>query len=218
MEQLGYHIIYFDLDTEDTVYSGSAEVPISIFDRSLASTSRLVISHDIQPQTATVLTEHMLKGIQAAGLKAVTVGECLNEPPENWYRLSNGVPFVPPNSWTKFVMPEAPLAKPNSVANPDNIASPSSALPVEPSKLSTTPITSITSASASASISSSSQSSTKSKPASYGASRTSSTQVPPSSLATSGSATSAAKAIGLSQLSAIGTWLLFIGSIVNYCS
>lgn len=45
-----------------------------------------MIGHDIHNQTANVLVEYMLQGLQAKGYKAVTVGECLGDPKANWYR------------------------------------------------------------------------------------------------------------------------------------
>jgi hypothetical protein len=222
LEQLGYHITYFDLDTEDTVYSGNAAIPKTDFDGNLSFTDRrLVISHDIQPNTANVLTEHMLKGIQAAGLKAVTVGECMNEPPQNWYRLFSGAPFVPPKSWTRFEVaeaPEAPVANPNPLANSSSVANPNSELLVDPLRLSAVPATSSESASFSASSSNHGHSTTGSSAAPSGPSLTSRPQGSPSPLVTGGAAKSAANAICLSQLLALGSWLLFIGAVVVHYS
>lgn len=62
-----------------------------IFDKALNGKSPttddfLVIGHDIHNQTSNVLVEYMLKGLLAKGYKPVTVGECLGDPQENWYR------------------------------------------------------------------------------------------------------------------------------------
>jgi hypothetical protein len=110
MADMGYHITYFDLDTEDTVFAGNTIVPESHFTGNFSTSENrhLVISHDIVPETASTLTEHMLKAIQAAGLQAVTVGDCLGEPPENWYRYANGERYVPPSSWTRYAKPAQP--------------------------------------------------------------------------------------------------------------
>jgi hypothetical protein len=110
MEQLGYRITYVDLDTEDMINSSDAAISKANFDGNFTN-HRLVNSHDIL-KTANVLTEHMLKRIQAARLKAVTVDECFNEQPENWYRPSNGTPFEPPTSWTRFGAAETPETQP----------------------------------------------------------------------------------------------------------
>ncbi|OJJ77520.1 hypothetical protein ASPBRDRAFT_70899 [Aspergillus brasiliensis CBS 101740] len=90
---LGYHVILYDIDTED--YSHDSPVLIQeskdIFDRNLASRTDfdrpwLVIAHDVHEQTVHNLTEYMLKQLIVEGYRAVTVGECLGDPPEFWYR------------------------------------------------------------------------------------------------------------------------------------
>lgn len=63
----------------------------TIFDNAFKGKSNktddfLVIGHDIHNQTANVLTEHMLQRIKALGFRAVTVGTCLGDAKENWYR------------------------------------------------------------------------------------------------------------------------------------
>jgi hypothetical protein len=62
-----------------------------IFDQALSGKNStaddfLVIGHDIHNQTANNLTEYMLKGLIAQGYKPVTIGECMGDPQENWYR------------------------------------------------------------------------------------------------------------------------------------
>jgi hypothetical protein len=47
---------------------------------------RLVIAHDIHQLTAEDLTAYMLDYLYSQGLRAVTMGECLQDPKENWYR------------------------------------------------------------------------------------------------------------------------------------
>lgn len=90
---LRYHVIYFDLDTADYLNDSPDLIQNSKdnFDQffvglSPDSDDALVISHDIHEQTVHNLTEYMLKGIQSRGYKAVTVGECLGDPVQNWYR------------------------------------------------------------------------------------------------------------------------------------
>lgn len=114
MAALGYHITYFvplpspsplhptntppkDLDTSDYLNDSPSLIQNSktIFDNALAGKSPatddfLVIGHDIHNQTANVLVEYMLQGLQSKGYKAVTVGECLGDPKSNWYRTDTG--------------------------------------------------------------------------------------------------------------------------------
>ncbi|KAI0829960.1 carbohydrate-binding module family 18 [Hypoxylon sp. FL0890] len=91
---LQYHVIYFDLDTADYLNDSPNLIQNSknnfddyFEDKSPDTDDALVISHDIHEQTVHNLTEYMLKGIQSRGYRTVTVGECLGDPLENWYRL-----------------------------------------------------------------------------------------------------------------------------------
>lgn len=95
MQDLGYHVIYFDIDTDDYQQN-----PKNTFQNSLdwfkgnmtkgnmspKQNSSLSISHDIIEKTANELTEFMLKTITELGYKGVTVGECLGDAKDNWYR------------------------------------------------------------------------------------------------------------------------------------
>ncbi|KAF6838434.1 chitin deacetylase [Colletotrichum musicola] len=91
MAALGYSIIYFDLDTEDYLHDSPTEIIKSknIVDQALAAKpgatdNFLVIGHDIHQQTVYNLTEYMLQKFKAK--KLVTLGDCLGDPKQNWYR------------------------------------------------------------------------------------------------------------------------------------
>jgi peptidoglycan/xylan/chitin deacetylase (PgdA/CDA1 family) len=93
MAELGYHVVYFDLDTQDYLNDDPTKIQNSknIFDAALADKTaatddELVIAHDIHQQTAYNLTEYMLQGLLAKGYKPVTIGDCLGDAAENWYR------------------------------------------------------------------------------------------------------------------------------------
>ncbi|GKT45179.1 chitin deacetylase ARB_04768 [Colletotrichum spaethianum] len=93
MAQLGYHITYFDLDTQGYLHTDPSQIGVSValWDaamqaRSPCNASYLHIEHDIHQQIATTLTNHILDSVVANGWNAVTVGTCLGDPPENWYR------------------------------------------------------------------------------------------------------------------------------------
>ncbi|KAA8650916.1 chitin deacetylase CDA6 [Aspergillus tanneri] len=95
---LGYHIILYDIDTEDYRHDSPDMIQVSkdIFDKNLArgkasDSSWLVITHDIHEQTVHNLTEHMLEKLSKDGYRAVTVGECLGDPEEFWYRNDDRV-------------------------------------------------------------------------------------------------------------------------------
>ncbi|KAF9893295.1 hypothetical protein FE257_011725 [Aspergillus nanangensis] len=102
MGNLGYHIILYDIDTEDFRNDDPATIQKSkdIFDSNLdrgkaSERSWLVIAHDVHEQTSHNLTEHMLKKLAADGYRAVTVGDCLGDPQENWYRMDDRVTGFP---------------------------------------------------------------------------------------------------------------------------
>ncbi|KAL2870681.1 chitin deacetylase CDA6 [Aspergillus lucknowensis] len=93
MGDLGYHVILYDIDTEDYSHDSPSTIQRSkdIFDENLnrdkgSPKSSLIIAHDVHEQTVHNLTEYMLKKLSANGYRAVTVGECLGDPQENWYR------------------------------------------------------------------------------------------------------------------------------------
>ena len=97
LANLGYHIIYFDLDTEGYLHDSPQEIQTSkdiwsdAIDRSNpAAQDFLMIEHDIHYETVYNLTDYVLTGLFAKGYRSVTVGECLGDPPQNWYRAGSG--------------------------------------------------------------------------------------------------------------------------------
>ncbi|KAJ5195890.1 hypothetical protein N7449_006369 [Penicillium cf. viridicatum] len=97
--QLGYHIILYDIDTDDYKNDSPDLIQRSkdIFDHQLLysdprTKSWLVIAHDAHEQTVHNLTEHMLKGIKRQGYRAITVGDCLRDPRPLWYRKDSRMP------------------------------------------------------------------------------------------------------------------------------
>jgi peptidoglycan/xylan/chitin deacetylase (PgdA/CDA1 family) len=99
MADLGYHISNFDIDTDDYEQApkGMIQESMNRFKGFLTAEGTspdknqwLTISHDIVNMTAYNLTEFMLRTLTDQGYKAVTIGECMNDPVENWYRSSDG--------------------------------------------------------------------------------------------------------------------------------
>lgn len=94
MAQLGYHIISFNMDTADYLNDNPEKIQQSkdIVDKALSNSQNppgspfLAIGHDIHAQTVYNLTEYILQHVNDAGYRAVTVGECLDDPRDNWYR------------------------------------------------------------------------------------------------------------------------------------
>ncbi|KAI5306894.1 hypothetical protein KEM56_006544 [Ascosphaera pollenicola] len=107
MDLFGYHIAYFDVDTDDYEQDSPTKIKKSkkIFNNALnkaiaTEEPLLVIGHDVHEQTVVSLTPYMLDQLYAAGYRAVTLGECLGDPIENWYRsgaLLREVPVPDPS-------------------------------------------------------------------------------------------------------------------------
>lgn len=114
MAKMGYHVTYFDLDTEDYLNDSPTMIQKpknnflgNISSQAAANSDWLVIGHDIHEQTAHNLTSYMLQNLQQQGFKAVTVGECLGDPQANWYRSSAG-----------SLSPSAPSSAPSATSAP----------------------------------------------------------------------------------------------------
>jgi peptidoglycan/xylan/chitin deacetylase (PgdA/CDA1 family) len=99
MADLGYHVTYFNVDTDDYNQDDPSEIQnsknwfrgnITAGGATPANNEWLSIAHDIHAQTAYNLTDYMLSTLTTLGYKAVTVGECLGDPEANWYRSANG--------------------------------------------------------------------------------------------------------------------------------
>ncbi|KAH6894715.1 hypothetical protein B0T10DRAFT_258913 [Thelonectria olida] len=95
--ELGYHITYFNLDTEGYLHDSASTIQTSkdIWDAAVegkdpTTTKWLEIEHDPVYQSVHNLTEHMLKSLKANGFNSVTVGECLGDAKANWYRSVSG--------------------------------------------------------------------------------------------------------------------------------
>ncbi|KAI1773663.1 carbohydrate esterase family 4 protein [Hypoxylon cercidicola] len=91
LNDLGYHIIQWNVDTKDYLHNSEDKMraSIAIFDEAIGRDgegSYIVLCHDIREWTAKLLVPAMLEIIADRGYEAVTVGECLNDPSEFWYR------------------------------------------------------------------------------------------------------------------------------------
>lgn len=86
MEELGYHVITLDVDTRD--WAGDYDAAEQNFLATLGwgSDSKLVLAHDIHERTVYEFAEWMIDTAKERGYKLVTVGECLGDSEDNWYR------------------------------------------------------------------------------------------------------------------------------------
>jgi peptidoglycan/xylan/chitin deacetylase (PgdA/CDA1 family) len=100
LADLGYHIVNFNVDTDDYNQNTAENIQKSKdwFTGNITKDGAkadkgdkwLAIGHDILDQTANNLTEYMLSQLKQLGYKAVTVGDCLGDPKANWYRSADG--------------------------------------------------------------------------------------------------------------------------------
>jgi peptidoglycan/xylan/chitin deacetylase (PgdA/CDA1 family) len=91
MERLGYHVIYFDMNTRDWQYTTpetqeTAKVITGEYLGRGREDGWLSILHDVHWQTVYNLTGWMFDEMVNGGWRGTTVGECLDDPVENWYR------------------------------------------------------------------------------------------------------------------------------------
>ncbi|KAI1134893.1 carbohydrate esterase family 4 protein [Hypoxylon sp. FL0543] len=91
IDVLGYHIIMYNIDTKDYMHNDrdAIQASVDIFNDAVSeggNGSYIVLMHDIHKWTALKLLPAVLETIEQRGYKAVTVGECLNDEPDNWYR------------------------------------------------------------------------------------------------------------------------------------
>jgi hypothetical protein len=125
MEDLGYHVINFDVDIEDAISYPDLQASINNFSGNLtsksdlASDNLLVVGHETSSDTVHKTTEIMLKSLNARGFKAVTVGDCLDDPKSNWYRYLDGSldPAPPPKPKTTAKPPVSASASASTSAS-----------------------------------------------------------------------------------------------------
>ncbi|KIW16636.1 hypothetical protein PV08_03824 [Exophiala spinifera] len=86
----GYHDVGYSVDSTDWSHPEDLDAMKQAFDEAFNQTAQdgrmLLIQHDTIHKSAIDLTEHILDAVDQKGWKAVTVGECLEDPAENWYR------------------------------------------------------------------------------------------------------------------------------------
>lgn len=88
MGNLGYHVVFWNVDPKDSQFNTEKTYPEAIqrFDTDLRYGGSLVGCHDTEQYTAAKLVPHMIAELKKRGLQGVTLGECLGDPRENWYR------------------------------------------------------------------------------------------------------------------------------------
>lgn len=90
VNQLGYHVINAGVDTND--WQGDYDAARQAFSQAVqqgswdGSAGKIVLAHDIHERTVHELAAYMIEQARDAGFRLVTVGECLGDPEQNWYR------------------------------------------------------------------------------------------------------------------------------------
>ncbi|KAF2651810.1 carbohydrate esterase family 4 protein [Lophiostoma macrostomum CBS 122681] len=100
MNKMGYHITYQNIVNNDWQNDDGDEIGNTkeLFVNSMEKTTPSAVDyifllHDTHYQTSWNLTDYMLDYFQFFNFsKSVTVGECMGDPPENWYRTAGGAP------------------------------------------------------------------------------------------------------------------------------
>ncbi|KAF6833307.1 polysaccharide deacetylase [Colletotrichum plurivorum] len=132
LNDLGYHITYFNLDTEGYLHDSANLIQTSkdIWDTKVegknpANNKWLQIEHDPVYQTVYNLTDHMLESLFRNGFKSVTVGDCLNDPKENWYRSVGNAPQLPSSSTRTSTRASSTASSTSRAATPTTSVTPS---------------------------------------------------------------------------------------------
>ncbi|KAK0617707.1 hypothetical protein B0T14DRAFT_569190 [Immersiella caudata] len=106
LKVMGYHNVNFDLDTED--YKGNFEKSRGFVTSSFAAgnsrkkSSFITLLHDIHEKSVSEFVPWVLDEAKKSGYEFVTVGECLGDPSNYWYRDAvtgqawSGEPLVEP--------------------------------------------------------------------------------------------------------------------------
>lgn len=93
MDRLGYHVVYQTVNNEDWRWNDATLIQRSkdnwdavLARANPAKDSLLTLEHDMLYQTVYNLSDYVFTTMREKGWRAVTVGECLGDPKENWYR------------------------------------------------------------------------------------------------------------------------------------
>ncbi|QPH02642.1 hypothetical protein C2857_006856 [Epichloe festucae Fl1] len=92
LEAAGYHSISTNLDSKDFMYDDPALIQqskdriASGLSSDAGTNSYIILCHDVHEQTVYNLTSFVVNLARERGYRLVTVGECLGDPRENWYR------------------------------------------------------------------------------------------------------------------------------------
>ncbi|KAK0648239.1 hypothetical protein B0T16DRAFT_325879 [Cercophora newfieldiana] len=92
LKEFGYHSIDFNLDTQDWKDpNGNYQIARDSFSSAVSQhspkdSSFIAVAHDIHEKTVRGYVQFMIEQAQKFKYDLVTVGECLDDPSNNWYR------------------------------------------------------------------------------------------------------------------------------------
>ena len=129
--KFGYHVINYNLDTHDSEdLKGDYRLPEESFvaavsQHSPADWSFIAVAHDIQERTVRGYVQFMIDQARKYKYELVTVGECLADPSNNWYRdpTAGGKQFGgPPPTTTRSQVAVSPSGSDGATATATTIA------------------------------------------------------------------------------------------------
>lgn len=86
LQSLGYtHLVMWDLDSGDSA-GLTPEAQQAVYNNAATDVSHNVLHHDTSESVASIMTPFVINWAKGRNLRMVTVGECLGDPVENWYR------------------------------------------------------------------------------------------------------------------------------------
>lgn len=95
MREWGYHVIHANLNTKDWALNNMSQLgkATAIVSEGLSadsgSNSYIIGAHDTLRGITCELAKSTINMAKERGYKLVTVGECLGDPEENWYRVAD---------------------------------------------------------------------------------------------------------------------------------
>ncbi|KAB5577876.1 hypothetical protein GE09DRAFT_952469 [Coniochaeta sp. 2T2.1] len=130
--ELGYHVFNYDIDTRD--WAGDYGYAQSVYTSTLSqnspsSSSWISLEHDIQEQTVSWFAQYLIDQARSLGYQLVTLGECLGDPPANWYRDPiTGEPYAGASGANTSAATAVPSSSSSPFSAPASSSEPSAAI------------------------------------------------------------------------------------------
>ncbi|EQL00865.1 polysaccharide deacetylase family protein [Ophiocordyceps sinensis CO18] len=88
LKRMQYHVVNADIDTKDfeNTTPQTNDVAFENFKREFDKGGTISLMHDVHNTTVNQLIPNVVKFLATSNRKSMTVGECLGDPKENWYR------------------------------------------------------------------------------------------------------------------------------------